>query len=489
MSENNLVYASPESLGIPSQAISDFLDELRELCFPIHSYLLLRHGKVAAEGYCPPFNADRKHRMYSISKSFTSVAIGMLITEGKLSLDDKVADIFPEYLPENPSPYVLKGTVRHLLTMATFNETNSYDFDTPNFVQSFFDNDYPKHMPGTVFHYDTAGTTVLCGIVEKLTGKPMLEYMRPLFDELGISKDAWCVQTPEGGSWTGSGILITPRDLARFGLFCLHRGEWNGKQLVSREYMEAATSYQIDTHVSDGSVGPGGYGYQFWMLREGGFACCGMGSQFAFMMPKYDTVMIINSDTQGINNADDFIKEAHYRLLHKMSDTPLPEDPQAQEALKRRSASMALPIPMGKKTSPMAAAVSGTTYTFEENNWGYKWMRVDFTDEACTLTYEKNTGVHSFPLFLGEYGALTFPEKFFGKRIGTADRNYQCVSVAVWERECTLLGTLCAVDDYLGTMKIQLTFVDDTLTVFMTKAAEAFFGDYRGYLVGRAVKD
>jgi len=396
-------------------------------------------GEVLAENYYNGCTVESRGVMRSVMKSVLSAAVGIACRQGKLTdLDTKVAT-YLEPFREGRDPLHRVITVRHLLTMATFNETNSYDFDTPNFVQSFFDNDYPKHMPGTVFHYDTAGTTVLCGIVEKLTGKPMLEYMRPLFDELGISKDAWCVQTPEGGSWTGSGILITSRDLARFGLFCLQRGEWNGKQLVSREYMESATSYQIDTHAADGSVGPGGYGYQFWMLREGGFACCGMGSQFAFMMPKYDTVMVINSDTQGINNADDFIKEAHYRLLHKLSDGPLPEDPEAQEALKRRSESMTLPIPMGKKTSPMAAMVSGATYTFEENNWGYKWMRVDFTDEACTLTYEKNTGVHSFPLFLGEYGALTFPEKFFGKRIGTADRNYQCVSVAVWERECTLL--------------------------------------------------
>lgn len=487
MPDNSLVYESPEALGIPSRAVLDFLDEMEALRFPIHSYLLMRHGKVAAEGYCAPFDENRKHRMYSVSKSFTSVAIGMLIDEGRLSLDDKVADFFPEYIPENPSPYILEGTVRHLLTMATFNETNAYNWESPDFVRAFFDNPYPKHKPGTIFHYDTAATVTLCGIVEKLSGKPMLAYMRPLLDEIGFSKDAWCIQTPEGRSWTGSGILCTTRDLARFGQLCLNRGAWGGKQLVSREYMEAATSLQIDTSVSDSRIaGPAGYGYQFWMLKEGGFACCGMGSQFAFMMPAYDTVMVTTADTQAINNADDAIRDAHYRLLERLSAEALPENPADLAELRART--LTLPMPVGKPTTAMAKAVSGVTYTFEENLFGFRWMRVDITPEMCTLTYEKGTGVHSIPLHMGQYGPMTFPDAYSGVRVGVLDRHYQCVSAGAWERDNTLLGMVYAVDDYLGTLKMQLTFVDDDLTVFMTKSAEAFFDDYRGYLAGHAVK-
>ena len=163
--------ATPESLGIPSQAVIDLLDEMKEHRLVMHSVLLLRHGKIAAEAYSEPvYDRDRKHRMYSVSKSFTSVAIGMMITEGKLSLDTKVADIFPEYLPENPNPYMMEATVSDLLRMSVFNETGSYDWDTENFVKSFFNAPYAMHKPGLVFHYDTAGTTTLCGIVEKLAG-------------------------------------------------------------------------------------------------------------------------------------------------------------------------------------------------------------------------------------------------------------------------------------------------------------------------------
>ena len=488
MPDNIMMTATPESVGIPSQAILDFLHEMRELRFPLHSYLLMRHGKVVAEGYCPPFDAERKHRMYSVSKSFTSVAVGMMIDEGKLSLDDKVADFFPEYIPENDAtPYIREATVRDLLTMATFNESTTYTWESPDFVRAFFDNVSEKHMPGTIFHYDTAGTVTLCGIVEKLSGKPMLEYMRPLLDELGISKDVWCIQTPEGRSWTGSGILCTPRDLARFGQFCLQRGLWNGKQLVSREYMEAATSYQIDTSVSHNAINhPPQYGYQFWMLKDGGFACCGMGSQFAFMMPKYDTVMITTADTQGVSNADDVIRDAHYRLLEKSVDCPLPENPGKQAEL--AAWQLTLPLPYGIKTTPLAPQFSGVKYAFEDNLFGFKWMRLDVAEDACTLTYEKPSGVHSLTLPMGAYQPITFPEPYFGRRIGVKDTHYRCVSAAAWERDNTLIGTIYAVDDYVGTLRMQLTFKGDTLTVFMTKFAEAFFDDYRGYLSGHAVK-
>lgn len=490
MPENNLTYATPESLGIPSQSILNFLEDMKTYRIPLHSYLVLRHGKVAAEGYCAPFDAEHKHRMYSISKSFTSVAIGMLITEGRLSLTDKVADFFPEYIPENPTPYMFKATVRDLLMMAVFNETGAYDWDTPDWVKCFFDNDMPKQMPGTVFHYDTNATVVLCAIVEKMTGKKLLDYMRPLLDELGISKDIWCIESPDGRSWTGSGILCTPRDLARFGLFCLKRGEWNGKQLVDRDYMLQATTKQIGNYVAHSGIRTSGYGYQFWMQPEGGFSCSGMGSQYAFMYPEQDLVVITTADAQGLNNAEDFIRESFLKnILHGCQDEALPENPEAQAKLAEASV-LKLPKIEGALTSPWAEKANGVKYVFDDNRWGFKWMKLDFDEEKVTLTYEKRGEVASFPLYIGEYGPVfPFPELDFSTRIGTADTHYRCVSQGAWDMENTLVGNVFAVDDYLGCIKIQFTFVEDTMTIFATRWAENFFNDWRGYLPGHAEKE
>ncbi len=480
---NRFEYASPESLGIPSAAIAAFLNDMKENRFPLHSFILMRHGVIAAEGYVPPFDAERKHRMYSVSKSFTSVAVGMLITEGRLSLEDRVADFFPEYLPKDPSPYTLRATVRDLLRMATPNEENSYGWDDTDFVKTFFTNTRDKHEPGTIFHYDTAGTTTLCGIVEKITGMPILEYMRPLLDALGISKDIWCIQTPEGRSWTGSGIMCTSRDLLRFGLFCLRKGEWNGRQWVDRQYMEEATSKQIDISVSNSGYAETGYGYQFWMLRNGGFACSGMGSQYAFMMPSMDTVMVTTGDTQGIDNAEDVIKCGFYRILASMTDGPLPESEEGQRLLKE-SMPVSLPGPVGKTDNPSAGAYSSVTYRFDPNRFGFLWMKADFDGDACILTYEKGTGVHRILLGMGCWKAFSFPDAYAGKNSCVMDTHYRCLGMAAWDSESTLIGKVFSVDDYLGSFKIQLTFKGDTLTVFMTKAAENFFGDYRGYLAG-----
>lgn len=488
MLENNLVYATPESQGVPTQALLNFLKEMRENRFPIHSFMFLRHGKVVAEGYCPPFHADKKHRMYSCSKSFTSVAIGMLITEGRLKLDDTVASYFPEYLPEKPDEYTLAATVRDLLRMATQNETNAYQFDTPDWTEIFFNNNQAKHMPGAVFHYDTAATTTLCALVEKLTGVTMLEYMRPVLDEIGISKDIWCIQTPEGRSWTGSGILCTTRDLARFGLFCLHRGEWNGKQLIDREYMMEATTRQIDCSVGDQGISTTGYGYQFWMLRNGGFACCGMGGQFAFMMPEQDSVLITTADCQGIPGADDFIRDAHHRLLATLAPGELPAATPEKAAELEKALHLQLPVMRGERTSPVITQVNGVTYMLEENNWGWKWMRFAFQGDKCVLHFEKRDGVHQLDLYIGRYGPTFFPDLAAGRRIGTKDKHYECVTNLAWERESTLIGKLYSVDDYLGNINLQFTFTGDRLTAFMTKAAENFFDDYRGYYVGHAVK-
>ena len=484
MQPENLTFATPESLGIPSQAVIDFLDELEEKRFCMHSFLLLRHGKVAAEGYWPPFNEKRKHRMYSISKSFTSIAVGMMIDEGLLSLESKVSKFFPEHLPEAPHPYVLEATVRDLLMMATYNEYNSYTVNSPDFTETFFTDSGPKHKPGQFFLYDTAATTVLCAIVEKLSANTMLEYMRPVLDEIGFSKDAYCVQTPEGRSWTGSGILCTPRDLACFALLCMNGGQWNGKQLISRDYIIAATSRQIDTSVSaQGIESRFGYGYQFWCLRKNGFAMYGMGSQYALCIPEHDTILITTADTQGTESAGDILIDMYFKLTEKLSPSPLPED--TQNRLKKRLSRLSMPFPLGEKEVPLAKEVSGKKYILEKNNADMKWLRLHVEADKCRLQYENESGEHELIFGMDKYEPQLFPEKYFGKRIGVRDTHYKCIGAGAWADDKTLLGTIYAVDDYLGSVKFQLTFSGDEVCGFMTKAAEWFFNEYQGFLVGK----
>ena len=483
---NVLSYASPESQGVPSDAIVSFMEELDRDGLNMHSFMLIKNGKTLADCYWPFFSADKKHRMYSVSKSFTSAAIGRMIDEGRISLDDKVADFFPEYLPADPHPYILQATVRHLLMMSTFNlSTASGDDD---WTRAFFQDSREKIEPGSRFSYDTSATNVLCAIIEKLNGKPILEYMRPVFDEIGISKDIWCIKSPDGRSWTGSGIMCTTSDFARFALLCMNKGKWNGKQLISREYMEAATSAQIDNGTRNGPELQFGYGYQFWCLRDGGFACNGMGSQLALCLPSKNLVLITTADNQAIPNATTPIIEAFFRLAAKMEETALPENTNAQKNLEDKISAVSTRLPAGATTTANAAQYSGVRYAMGDNSMEIKWMSVDITPEKCILHYENSTGEHSIILGMGEYIFQKFPEKYYGAQIGTKDTNYDSVAAGAWQDENTLSGIIYSVDDYLGSIHLTLSFSNGKLLVNMKKVAEFFFDSYQGTAEGVAGK-
>jgi len=365
-----------------TEAIIEFLNDLEKKKLIMHSFMLIKHGEIIAEGYWPYFAADKKHRMYSISKSFTSVAIGMMTDEGKISLHDKVADYFPEYLPENPHVYILEATIRDLLMMSTFNSGTSYGPKDQDWIKTFFQDKGEKHKPGTLFNYDTAATVVLCGIIEKISGKPLLEYMRPVLDEIGISKDITCIKSPDERSWTGSGILCTTQDLGRFALLCMNKGLWNGKQLISQRYMEEAVSCQIDNSLTSGdSELQHGYGYQFWRLRDNGFACVGMGGQLALCSPENDLILLTTADNQALTNGTNNIIGAYFDLIEKIKKNALPDNKDAQNKLKQKISSLSIPLPQGDKITEKASIYSGKRYIMAENNIGIKWISVDIDPE------------------------------------------------------------------------------------------------------------
>ena len=258
---NPLLTVSPESVGLDSSVILAYLQKLEAEGQCLHGFSILRHGKIAAEGYYAPQQPQWKHRMYSTSKSFVSVAIGMLQDEGKITIQDKIASYFPEKLPEHLHPYIADASIRDLLMMSTPFQDSTYTVSLNpenDWIRSFFECE-PSHRAGQIFSYDTSATTVLTALVEKLSGMELLDYLRSKgFDEMGFSREAICVKTPDGKvSWAGSGILCTLHDLNKFALLCLNMGNYNGKQLVSEEYMREATSKQIEN-------GEHGYGYQFW---------------------------------------------------------------------------------------------------------------------------------------------------------------------------------------------------------------------------------
>lgn len=480
--------SSPESLGIPSSAILNFIERIDREQICMHGFLLLRKGQIAAEGYWAPYSENSMHRMYSISKSFVSLAIGLMIDEGKIRLDDQVVEFFKDKVPENIHPYLAKTTIRDLLMMATPHSDVSYGRYDDDWAATFF-NKKPSHPPGTIFSYDTAATVILGTIVERISGVTFLEYMREkLLDPVGFSRDAWCIKTPEGTSWGGSGVICRLRDMAKLAYVCLNKGRWNGRQLISEKYIKAATSKQIDNSIT----GKPGYGYQIWMLKDNGFSFWGMGSQYAFCFPDKELLFACVSDTQGSEGEKSTV-EACFReeIFSKISDSPLPIDDETNALLKERISGLKILPQRGKLTSSFEEKINFKWYRLDENPMGISRMRFIFKGDEGIWEYSNATGDHELKFGKGKTVEGVFPEKtYYGERIGTIPgRYYACISSAAWVEEHKLNMLVYITDIYLGTLKMTFSFKENEIAVFMTKVAEWFLDGYAGFAGGILTED
>jgi len=253
---------TPESLGISSRSILNFIDAA-EKTRPddLHSFMLLRHGKIVAEAYWNPYNPDNQHMLFSLSKSFTSTAIGIAQAEGLLSIYDPVISFFPDKTPGNPSQNLESMRIRDLLRMNTGHNTEPQFIrqDTNDWVKAFLAAEV-EHKPGTRFVYNSAGTFMLSAIIQKVSGETLLQYLTPrLFEPLGIENPSW--ETAPGGINVGGwGLKVRTKDIANFGQLYLQKGMWEGKQIVPAEWVEEATSLQTSNGSNPDSDWDQGYG-------------------------------------------------------------------------------------------------------------------------------------------------------------------------------------------------------------------------------------
>lgn len=475
--------ASPESVGLPSQAILNFLQRIDGERINMHGFLLIRRNQIAAEGYWAPWTAERKHRMYSISKSFVALAVGLMIEEGRLGLDDPVAGYFADKAPDNLHAWLAAATVRDLLIMATPHSSTSYTRDDPDWVWTFF-NRAPSHPPGTIFSYDTAATVVLTALVEQLAGMPFLDFMRPRFlDRIGFSADAWCIRTPEGVSWGGSGVICTLRDMAKVALVCMNGGRWGEEQVLPEDFVREATANQIDNSIR----GSAGYGYQIWREAENGFSFRGMGGQFAICLPERDLLFACIADTQGAPSGSEIPEVFYEEIYPHLSNEALPEDPGAVAELSAAIKGLQmLPLP-GSSHAERTSEIDGVWYELEANPMGISRMRLTFEGDRGRWEYATADGDKVLPFGLGRMVAGHFPQRnYSGEQIGTAaEREYECMTSAAWLDEKTFNLEVRITDIYLGGLRISFGFEGDKIGVFMTKQAEWFLDEYEGFAGGR----
>lgn len=408
--------STPEAQGIPSTAIRAFLDAAERDITHLHSIMLLRHGHVVAEGWWAPYGPTHPHMLFSLSKSFTSTAIGLLVAEGRLSIDDSVLAHFPSEAPAEPSAHLLAMRVRHLLSMSTGHATDTtgavFGHATPDWTRAFLALPV-EYEPGTLFVYNTGATYMLSAIVQHLAGMPLVEYLQPrLFEPLGIAPPTW-ETSPEGINLGGTGLSVTTEGIARFGQLYLQQGVWQEERLIPEAWVAEATACQVPNAPAKNADWEQGYGYQFWRCRHDAYRGDGAFGQFCVVMPTQDAVLVI---TSGVPNMQQVLDMAWEHLLPAMTMTQ-PADPAAQAGLDERLAGLRLPPMAGQAIAPVAAAVSGKTYIVVENKDRVETLRFDFGSTNCTLTIHNTSGEQSIPCGYGAWlcGAAALERSMQGK--------------------------------------------------------------------------
>ena len=251
-------YATPESKGISSEAIKRYVDHLEKCRIALHSLIIARGDDIVYEKYWEPFHADFLHRIYSSSKSIVALAVGFAEQDGLLSLDDPMSKYFAKELEGQEDQNMHEQTVRHMLMMSTCKPQENWFVKRPeDRVHLYFQNPntHLTRPSGTLFEYDSTGSFVLGALVERLTGKPMMEYLKEKFmRRIGVSEDVYCLTCPGGHAWGDSGVMFRATDFLKVARFVLNKGRWEGEQLLNEEFVTAATSKQIHNDMTDGGI-------------------------------------------------------------------------------------------------------------------------------------------------------------------------------------------------------------------------------------------
>ena len=504
--EQAFVRATPESQGISSDLFAALLRELdASKDTEMHHFMALRHGKVICECNFAPYPKGMWHITHSMCKSITGMAIGMLIEEGKLKLDENIYDIFPDHINAFSKIFRPVITVENLLTMTsgvTFNESGIVSGN--DWLGSFL-NASVNGKPGTEFQYNSLNTYVLSAIVTKRTGETLTEYLTPrLFGPLGITKYYW-ETCPKGITKGGWGLFLCAEDMAKLGQLYLQRGKWNGQQLVSEYWIEISTARHLKTQNDTY-----GYGYQLWMeQRPGSFEYNGMLGQNVIIYPDMDMVLVTNAGNKEM--FQDCIMLNIIRKYFPVNYHPadvLPENPLSYSLLKRlcgelengennnRSTSLrggwkrnviskrkhsdkkysyriSAAVDRPSDHHSFMRAVSGRTYVMEQQNIGIAPLFVqvfhnNMTDGISEISFTYDAG--------NFYVSFTEGEVIHKLPVGFGKAADGCVDLHGEHYLVATLGEFARDENDIPVLKLEVTFIEECVK----RKAHIFFHEDNG---------
>lgn len=489
--EQAFVHATPESQGISSDLFAALLRELdASKDTEMHHFMALRHGKVICECNFAPYPKGMWHITHSMCKSITGMAIGMLIEEEKLKLDENIYDIFPDHINAFSKIFRPVITVENLLTMTsgvTFNESGIVSGN--DWLGSFL-NASVNGKPGTEFQYNSLNTYVLSAIVTKRTGETLTEYLTPrLFGPLGITKYYW-ETCPKGITKGGWGLFLCAEDMAKLGQLYLQRGKWNGQQLVSEYWIEISTARHLKTQNDTY-----GYGYQLWMeQRPGSFEYNGMLGQNVIIYPDMDMVLVTNAGNKEMFQDCIMLNIIRkYFPVNYHPDDVLPENPLSYSLLKRlcgelengennnRSTSLrgrwkrnvvsrrkhsdkkysyriSAAVDRPSDHHSFMRAVSGRTYVMEQQNIGIAPLFVqvfhnNMTDGISEISFTYDAG--------NFYVSFTEGEVIHKLPVGFGRAADGCVDLHGEHYLVATLGEFARDENDIPVLKLEITFIEE----------------------------
>ena len=483
---------SPESVGVFSATLEKLLHQLNANKIPMHSLLVAVGDNVILDAYWSPFTADTLHRMNSVTKSFVALAIGSLIYEGKISLADKVISYFPEADSFNTDPHQAELTVENLLTMRTGYRTvgNGHWVRDKNYerIKNYFERP-PVARRNEEFFYDSAGSYILGVIVERLTGVSFIDYLKDKFlCKIGFSKNASCIKTPEGYSWSDSGLLCTPRDLYITAKFINNGGIWDGVRYIDENFIRSAVSNIVSTGEYGKNHKSYGYGYQIWRAPHGGFMFLGMGMQVMMYIPDTDMYIVCTADTQpNPKLLECFFSLCNELLIERGIDTTAKNDSVAYESLLNYVQKLELTAVDAGQISNSAHRICSTLYITDENPMGIKSFSVNVKEKTGVLSYENEQGKKEIVFGIGHNEYSLFPEDgYFDMQIGVSPKGhrYPIAASAGWQGE-SLIINIQFIGRHLGGVLITLTSMGEDVILSMKKSTNCFLDRYDGTATGR----
>jgi CubicO group peptidase (beta-lactamase class C family) len=382
--------SSPEAQGMDSAQLATIFDEIATAHLNIHSILVIRNGYLVLEAYRHPYTPAMPHQINSVTKSITSALFGMALDQGYIeSIDQPMLDFFPDRTVANMDDAKEAITLENLLTMTsglTWRDElgNRGDlsalYASPDWLQFVLDRPM-KAEPGKRFVYNSGVSNLLTAVMEQATRQDVRTFAKTyLFDPLGIKSAQWLLVDPEGHPFGGTGMLLSPRDMAKFGYLYLNNGNWNGEQIIPADWVEASTQKHIPARpVADG------YGYQWWVSFRGYYMASGYGGQYIIVAPEQNLVVVFTADLPGAVGLQPDILFQTVILPAIKGDEPLPDNPAGVAALQAAIDAIQHPEPSAiPPLNATARRISGQVYKLQINLAGLETLTLAFTEGKGT---------------------------------------------------------------------------------------------------------